>query len=317
MALQQKIMNDSNTFDVIIIGAGPSSFSASIYLANAGYKVAYIEKNVPGGRLVNIPLIVNYPGFKQISGADLALNMYEQAEASGVIAIFGEVTQIGQYKNYHVVYTSDGATRYTKALVLATGMLENKLMAKNAEEYEHKGVSYCAICDGVFAKDKDVIVIGGGDSALSNALYLSKICKQVYVVVRRDQFRAKYVQQEQLSQVENIQVIFNSNVVTVLGDGNKVTGVEIKNNQTNEVKQINCDYIFNYTGSKPSNQYIIDKSILDENNKIIHNEKMETTIPGLYAIGDVTNNQYQQITIAVANGTVAALNIINYLNNWK
>ena len=101
MALQQKIMNDSNTFDVIIIGAGPSSFSASIYLANAGYKVAYIEKNVPGGRLVNIPLIVNYPGFKQISGADLALNMYEQAEASGVIAIFGEVTHINQYKNYY------------------------------------------------------------------------------------------------------------------------------------------------------------------------------------------------------------------------
>ena len=133
--------------------------------------------------------------------------------------------------------------------------------------------------------------------------------------MRRDQFRAKYVQQEQLSQVENIQVIFNSNVLTVLGDGNKVTGVEIKNNQTNEVKQINCDYIFNYTGSIPSNQYITDKSILDENNKIIHNEKMETTIPGLYAIGDVTNNQYQQITIAVANGTVAALNIINYLNN--
>lgn len=317
MGLQHKMMSDSNTYDVIVIGAGPSSFATCIYLGNAGYKVAYIEKNIPGGKLVNIPLITNYPGYKQISGADLALNMYEHAQKMGVISLFGEVSQIDQYLNYHVVYTTDGAIRYTKALVIATGTVENKLEAKDANKYEHKGVSYCAICDGALAKDKDVIVTGSGDLALTNAIYLSKFCKQIYLIVSNDQFRVKQFDLNLLKQANNIKVVFNSLVDTVLGDDNKVTGAIIKDINTNKQQTIDCSYIFNYTGSIPATNYLRNTKLLDNDGNVVHNQKMETNVPGIYAIGDVTNNQFKQITIAVSDGTIAALNIQQYLRNWK
>ncbi len=317
MALQHKMMCDSNTFDVIIIGAGPSSFAACIYLSNAGYKVAYIEKNIPGGKLVNIPFINNYPGYKQISGADLALNMYEQAQETGAISLFGEVSQIDQYLNYHVVYTTDGTTRYCKALIIASGRIENKLDANDADKYENKGISCCAICDGALAKDQDVIVVGDSDSALSNAIYLSKICKQVNLIVRNDQFHVKDFDINLLEQIDNINVVFNSLVDTVLGDGTKVSGVIIKNLNNNEQQTIPCSYIFNYIGSIPATKYLLNTKLLDQSGYVIHNQKMETNIPGIYAIGDVTNNQFKQITTAVSDGTIAALNIIKYLNSWK
>lgn len=315
MGLQNKMMCDSNTFDVIIIGAGPSSFATCIYLDIAGYKVAYIEKNIPGGKLVNIPLITNYPGYKQISGADLALNIYEQAQKVGVISLFGEVSQIVQYLNYHVVYSADGAKRYTKALVIDTGTVENKLEAKDANKYEHKGVSYCAICDGPLTKDKDVIVIGSGDLALSNAIYLSKICNQVYLVVRLDQFRLKYFDLNLLKQTNNIKIIFNSLVDTILGDGNKVTGAIIKDVNTNNQQTIGCSYIFNCTSLTPATNYLRNTKLLDRDGNVLYNQKMKTNVSGIYAIGDVTNNQFKQITIVISDGTIAALNIVEYLNN--
>ena len=317
MSLQHKMMCDSNTFDVIIIGAGPSSFAACIYLSNAGYKVAYIEKNIPGGKLVNIPFINNYPGYKQISGADLALNMYEQAQKAGAISLFGEVSQIDQYLNYHVVYTTDGAIRYCKSLIIASGTIENKLDAKDADKYKNKGISCCAICDGVLAKDQVVIVVGSSDSALNNAIYLSKICKQVNLIVRYNQFHVKDFDINLLKQMNNINVIFDSSLDTILGDETKVTGAIIKNLNTNQQQTISCSYIFNYIGSIPATKYLSNTKLLDQNGYVIHNQKTETSIPGVYAIGDVSNNQFKQITIAISDGTTAALNIIEYLNKWK
>ena len=318
MPLQHKMMCDSNTFDVVIIGGGPSSLSASIYIAAAGYKVAYIEKNVPGGKLVNIVHnITNYPGFKSISGPDLALQMYEQAQQSGAISLFGEVSQIDQYLNYHVVYTTDGATRYAKALIIATGMNENKLIAKDADKYENKGISYCAMCDGGLAKDRDVIVFGNGDSALDNAIYLSKICKHIYLVVKYDKLNLQHSDINVLKQANNIEIIYNSTIDTVLGDGNKVTGAIIKDVNTNEQKKINCSCIFNFTGLNPATDFIKNTKLLDDKHFIIHNQKMETSIPGIYAIGDVCNNQFKQIPTAVNDGSVAGLNIIQYLKSWK
>ena len=318
MPLQHKMMCDSNTFDVIIIGGGPSSLAASIYIATAGYKVAYIEKNVPGGKLVNqVNNITNYLGFKSISGPDLALQMYEQAQESGAISLFGEVSQIDQYLNYHVVYTTDGATRYAKALVIATGMNENKLIAKDADKYENKGVSYCAMCDGSLAKDRDVIVVGNGDAAFYNAIYLSKICKHVYLIAKYDQLNLQHSDINVLKQTNNIEIIYNSIVDAVLGDGNKLTGAIIKDVNTNKQKTIDCSYIFNFTGLNPATDFIKNTKLLDDKHFVIHNQKMETSIPGIYAIGDVSNNQFKQIIIAVNDGSVAGMNIIQYLKTWK
>ena len=318
MALQHKMMCDSNTFDVIIIGGGPSSLSASIYIAAAGYKVAYIEKNVPGGKLVNIlNNITNYPGFKSVSGPDLALQMYEQAQQLGAISLYGEVSQIDQYLNYHVVYTTDGAIRYAKALIIATGMNENKLIAKHADKYENKGISYCAMCDGSLAKDRDVIVVGNGDSALINATYLSKICKHIYLVVKYDQLDLKYSDINALKQANNVEIVYNSIIDTILGDGNKLTGAIIKDMNTNQQKTIDCALVFNFTGTNPATDFIKNPKLLDDKHFVIHNQKMETSIPGIYAIGDVCNNQLKQITTAVNDGSVAGLNIIQYLKTWK
>ena len=318
MPLQHKMMCDSNTFDVIIIGGGPGSLAASIYIAAAGYKVAYIEKNVPGGKLVNqVKNITNYPGFKSISGPDLALQMYEQAQESGAISLFGEVSQIDQYLNYHVVYTTDGATRYAKALVIATGMNENKLTAKDADKYENKGVSYCAMCDGSLAKDRDVIVVGNGDAAFYNAIYLSKICKHVYLVAKYDQLNLQHSDINVLKQTNNIEIVYNSIVDVVLGDGNKLTGAIIKDVNTNKQKTIDCSYTFNFTGLNPATDFIKNTKLLDDKHFVIHNQKMETSVPGIYAIGDVANNQFKQIIIAVNDGSVAGMNIIQYLKTWK
>lgn len=315
MGLETRIVTDENKFDVLIIGSGPASFSCAIYLCRAGLKVGYIEKNVPGGRLVNISIIENYPGFKQIDGASLALNMYEQAEAVGAIPIFGEVRQIGTYQDYKVVYTTDGVTRYCKYLVIATGTSSKTLELDEVPKLTGHGISYCAICEGSLAKGQDVVVIGGGDSAVSNAIYLSRICNKVYLIHRRDQFRARESFVAQLEKHPNIELVMNSEVIEFLGD-KKLSGVRVKN-KDNSIKEIACTFAFIYIGASPNNSFIKDKTMLDKDGFIIHNEFMQTSDPQIYAIGDISNKHYQQITVAVGNGTIAALNIIEDLNKTK
>lgn len=316
MGLETRIVTDENKFDVLIIGSGPAGFSCAIYLSRAGFKVGYIEKNVPGGRLVNIPIIENYPGYKQISGATLALNMYEQAEAAGAIPIFGEVNQIGTYQDYKVVYTSDGNTRYCKYLVIATGTSSKTLELDEVPKLTGHGISYCAICEGSLAKGQDVVVIGGGDSAVSNAIYLSRICHKIYLIHRRNEFRAKDVFVKQLVEHKNIELVLNSEIIQFLGD-KKLEGVKIRNKQDNSIKQINCTFAFIYIGSTPNNSFIKDKTMLDKEGYIIHNQFNQTNDPQIYVIGDLANKRYQQVTVATGDGTIAALNIIEALNKTK
>lgn len=317
MGLDIRIVNDSNLYDVLIVGGGPSCMAACIYLCRAGLKVGYIEKNVPGGRLVNIANIENYPGFSRISGPDLALKMYEQVDQLGAVLLYGEVTGIDKYENYQVVYTNDGATRYCYSLIIASGTVNNKLEAINADKYENRGVSYCAICDGSLAKGKDVVVIGGGNSALSNAIYLAKIANNVHIIHRRDQFRGDDELVKQLAKYENIHLVLDSVVEEVVGNEKQVTGVKIKNVKTNAITDLSCSFVFIYIGSKPSTGFIKDKTMLNENGYIIHNEKMETPRKGVYAIGDVSQNNYNQISQCIGEGTIAALNIMKYLDQIK
>ncbi|WEK83043.1 MAG: FAD-dependent oxidoreductase [Mycoplasma sp.] len=315
MGLETRVVNDSNSWDALVIGGGPAAFSACIYLSRAGFKTAYIEKNVPGGRLVNIALIENYAGFSSISGADLALKMYQQAEGLGIQPIFGEVDSIDRYEDYHVVHTTDGVTRYCKVLIIATGTISNKLPAIDAEKYENKGVSYCAKCDGALAKGKEVYVVGGGDSAVTNAIYLSKICKKVTLVHLRGDFRAQKEYVEQLKKLPNCEIITCDEITKVYGDGEKVTDIDVTCKQENVTTKYKCDYIFVYIGSKPSTNFIKDPKLLGEAGYVKHDCYMATEVPGLYAVGDVSGSDYQQISVAVGQGTMAALNAIKYLNS--
>ncbi len=317
MGLEARLTSEQNKFDALIIGGGPAAFSASIYLSRAGYKTAYIEKNVPGGRLVNIATIENYAGFKHITGADLALKMYEQVDALGVEPIYGEVTMIDYKNGDHIVYTSDGQTRYAKVLLIATGTISNKLPAIDAEKYENKGVSYCAKCDGSLAKGKEVFVVGGGDSAVTNAIYLSKICKKVTLVHRRNNFRAQKEYLEQLKTIKNCEIITCGEITRVYGNGNEVTAVDITCKDENVTTKYDCGYVFVYIGAKPSTGFIKDKTLLNEHGYMLHDCYMATSVPGLYAVGDVSDSDYQQISVAVGQGTIAALNAIKYLSKSK
>lgn len=316
MPIYTNIANDSNTYDVIIVGAGPAGLTAAIYLRRANYKVAFIEKDIPGGKIVNTPVVENYPGVGVIKGADLALNMYQQAIDLNAQYIYGNVTGFDKQNKYFVVFTEDGVTRFAKALIIATGTTDNKLGLKNEKDFEGKGISHCAICDGSFTKQKDVIVVGSGNGALSNALYLSQLANKVYMVNRSDKFKDSQNFLDKISKKENIEIFYNSEVTELIGT-NKLESVKITSKIDNSIRQLNVSHVFVYVGSNPSTSFITNNKLLNENHTVAVDNNMQTSEPGLFAIGDVNKIRVRQITVATSDGTVAALNAINYLERWE
>ncbi len=316
MPVYKDTSNDSNTYDALIIGAGPAGLTAAIYLCRAQYKVGFIEKDVPGGKIVNTPRVENYPGAGKTDGADLALKMYQQAIDLGAQYIYGNVSNFDSNGRYFRVYTEDGVTRYCKTLLIASGTTENKLDLPNEKELEGKGVSHCAICDGSFTQDKNVAIVGSGAGALGNALYLSSIAKHVYMLNRSEQYKDKQDFLKQIATKENVSISYNTKVTKLIGQ-DKLEAIEVTDSKTNETKKLDVSYLFVYVGSNASTDFITDKSIIRENGTIAVNENMQTSIPGLYAIGDVNKIKVRQITVACADGTIAALNAVNYLEKWK
>lgn len=315
MPIYTNTANDSNTYDVLIIGAGPAGLTAAIYLKRANYKVAFIEKDVPGGKIVNTPVVENYPGAGKIQGADLALNMYQQAVDLGAQYIYGNVSSFEKQDRYFVVFTDDGVTRFCKALIIATGTTENKLNLPNEKEFEGKGISHCAICDGSFAKGKDVAVVGSGNGALGNALYLSTIADHIYMINRSEKYKDSQSFLDQLSKKENIEYFYNSEITELIGDG-KLRSIKITSKDGSS-KNLPVSFVFVYVGSNASTSFVSDQEIINENGTIKVNQNMETSIPGLYAIGDVNKIRVRQITVAASDGTIAALNAISYLERWE
>ncbi|MDR0825992.1 MAG: FAD-dependent oxidoreductase [Mycoplasmataceae bacterium] len=310
MPLETLTQSDSNTFDILIIGGGPAALTAAIYGRYANMKVGFVEKDVPGGKIVNIPKIINYPGFSQISGADLALNMYNQAVALGAQYIYGNVVNISMKHGYHVAFLDNGVNYFGKACIIATGITNKKLNIPGEDQYNRKGISYCAICDGTLTKDKIVAVVGNNCEALDDVLYLSSIATQVYLI-NKDKELPSCLESEGIKNNAKIKILNDTTCTQIKGDDNKVTELVVTTaGKTNSFK---VEYVFINDGSKGNDSFIDNLSITDEEGNITVDQDKMTKIKGLYAIGDISKNRNRQITTATSDGTIASLSAIKYI----
>jgi thioredoxin reductase (NADPH) len=298
-------------YDVIVIGAGPAGMTAAIYAKRAGLDVAMLEYNAPGGKMVKTFEIENYPSFININGADLSYKMFEQTQALGAEYLYGDVVDLidGDIKT---IITEDGSEYKASVVIIATGTKERLLNIPGEEKFTSKGVSYCAVCDGAFFKDKTVVVIGGGNSALEESLYLAQFVKKLYVVIRRDVFRADELVQEKVMENPKIEIIKKHIPIEILGD-DKVNGIILENVDTKERVTLETDGIFPYIGADPNTSFVKDLGITDENGYILVNEEMETDIKGIYGAGDCNVKTLRQIVTATSDGAIAAQNAFHYI----
>lgn len=291
--------------DLVIIGSGPAGLSAAVYAKRAMIDCIVIEKEFEsGGQIVNTERIDNYLGFYGTNGFDLAEKFREHAEALEVPFLDGEVKRIVTKPDCKEVYLEDDTVIRTDAVIIATGARHRLLGIPGEKEFAGAGVSYCAICDGMFFKNREVAVVGGGDTALGDVLYLSKICKKVYLIHRRDEFRAAKSLQNQLRRTENIEFMPYSEVTAIRGTGN-VNEIEVFQNQTQEARRMKIDGIFIAIGMDPVNEFVKDIVQIDNNGYIVAKEDCRTNIPKLYAAGDIRSKSLRQVVTAVSDGAVA------------
>lgn len=305
-------------YDVAVIGAGPGGMTAALYGARANLKVAMIDRGVYGGQMNNTAEVENYPGFPSIMGPELGEKMYQSTTKQGVDFVYGDVQGIevsGQDRIVKMENEDDNIL--AKAVIIATGSDNRKLGIPGEEEYSGKGVSYCAVCDGAFFKDEDVIVVGGGDSAVSEGLYLANVTNNVNVVHRRDQLRAEKILQDRAFKNPKMNFTWNSEVTEIVGDENKMTGVKVHNKKTGEDKVVDAAGAFIYIGNIPNSKPFQDLGITDKDGWVITNDKMETSVPGIYAIGDVRQKELRQIITAVGDGGIAGQNAFEYIETLK
>ena len=272
-------------YDVIIIGAGPAGMTAALYAARANLNTLLLERGIPGGQMNNTAEVENYPGFDSILGPDLALKMYDGINQFGVKHGYGNVVEVKDHHDYKEVITDD-ASYEAKVVIIATGCEHRNLEVPGEAEYSGRGVSYCAVCDGAFFRNKKLIVVGGGDSAVEEAIYLTQFADEVKIVHRRDTLRAQKIIQDRAFANEKISFIWDSVVEEIKGDDQKVTGVQIKNVKTGETYEEAADGVFIYVGLVPLTQAFTSLGITDDAGWILTDERMQTKIPGILACGD-------------------------------
>jgi thioredoxin reductase (NADPH) len=303
-----------NNYDLIILGSGPAGLTSAIYAKRAGLSVAIIERGIPGGQMNNTMEIENYPGVGIVLGPDLSNKMYSDMQEVGDIEeIYEEVINLKKENGLFKIITN-GNIYTSKTVIIGTGSNPKKLDIEGETKYNGRGVSYCAICDGAFFKDKNVIVIGGGDSAIEEALYLSDIVKNVTIIHRRESLRAKDYLQKKAFKKANISFLWNTIPISIKGDNKEVTSLEVKNVKENKEFSIQTDGVFIYVGMDPNNFFVSKElNILEDNGFVITNELMETMVGGLYAIGDIRDKKLRQITTAVGDGAIAAQEAYNFI----
>ena len=296
-------------YDIVIIGAGPAGLTAAIYALREKKKIVILEKETIGGKITSSSNVENYPGFKSISGMDLANNLYEQVINLGGKIKIEEVVKIEEGKIKKVI--TDENEYEAKSIIIASGSKYKKLGLENEEDLIGNGISFCTVCDGAFYKDKIVCVIGGGNSAIINAVYLSQICQKVYLIVRKENLKGDKLVINSLEHKENIEIIYNANVIKYITENDELTGVLIKQEKNEE--KIEVDGVFLAIGQIPEIDYTNNLINLNTEKYIISNEDCKTNIKGIFVAGDVREKKVRQLTTAVSDGTIAALNALNYL----
>ena len=300
--------------DLIIIGAGPAGLSACLYASRAGLNVLMLDSGAPGGKLNVSAEIENWPGQKKKTGPELAYEMYEHALSFGGQQAFGEVIKIIDHEDYKEVVTTDN-TYQAKAVLIATGTKERKMQILMEDELTGHGVSYCAVCDGPFFKDEEVAVIGGGNSALEEAIYLTKFVSKVHLIVRRDVFRADKIIQDHVYANEKIEIHFLKKPHHLIEKDGKVDKLALEDSKTGEISELAVKGVFPFVGLDPITNFVSDLGICDEHGYIITDETMKTKVPGIYAAGDVRQKILRQVVTAANDGAVAGQQIAHYLES--
>ncbi|HEK9997597.1 TPA: thioredoxin-disulfide reductase [Streptococcus equi subsp. zooepidemicus] len=301
-------------YDTLIIGSGPAGMTAALYAARSNLRVGIIEQGAPGGQMNNTSDIENYPGYDHISGPELSLKMYEPLEKFKVENIYGIVQRVEDCGDYKRVYTED--THYdTKTVIVATGAKHRLLGIAGEEEYTSRGVSYCAVCDGAFFRNQELLVVGGGDSAVEEAIYLTQFAKKVTIVHRRDQLRAQKILQERAFANEKLDFIWDSVVREIQGNDIKVSNVVIENVKTGQVTNHDFGGVFIYVGLIPVTQMVSELGITNQEGWIVTDDQMKTSIPGIFAVGDVRQKQLRQITTAVGDGAIAGQGVYHHIES--
>ena len=298
-------------YDTIIIGAGPAGMTAALYAARSNLKVALIEGGLPGGQMNNTSDIENYPGYANISGPELAEKMFEPLENLGVEHLYGFVETIENHGDVKKVITDDQEFE-TRTVIVATGSKHRLLGVPGEEELNSRGVSYCAVCDGAFFRDQDLLVVGGGDSAVEEAIFLTQFAKSVTIVHRRDELRAQKVLQDRAFANEKINFIWDSVVKEIKGE-NRVESVVIENVKTNQVTEHAFGGVFIYVGLDPVSEFTKDLQIQDESGWIVTDDHMKTSVAGVFAVGDVRQKDLRQVTTAVGDGAIAGQEAYKYI----
>jgi thioredoxin reductase (NADPH) len=300
-------MAQSDFYDLVIIGGGPGGLSAAIYAMRAAMKTVLVEKGITGGQVTMSDEVENYPGFTHISGAELSMKFTQHAQSYELEMISQEVTALDPGLDHHTVKLANGESLKAHAVILATGGSPKKLDVPGEREFYGKGVSYCATCDGFFFRGKTVVVVGGGDSAAEEALYLAKLCKKVYIAHRRDELRASKILQQRIFDDCNIEMLWNTVVTDIKAGSDGVERVGLKDTVTADTRELEVDGVFIFIGFIPNNELVPAGTRMNADGMVVTDERCQTNSPGVYVIGDLREKFARQIVLSAADGCTAAL----------
>ncbi|MFS0674235.1 thioredoxin-disulfide reductase [Ornithinibacillus sp. 179-J 7C1 HS] len=298
-------MSEEKIYDLIIAGAGPAGMTAALYASRANLDTLMIERGIPGGQMANTEDVENYPGYDHILGPDLSNKMFEHAKKFGAEYAYGDIKSVEDEGDYKVINAGSKVFK-TKALIIATGAQYKKLGIPGEEELGGRGVSYCAVCDGAFFKERELIVIGGGDSAVEEGVYLTKFASKVTIVHRREELRAQKILQQRAFDNEKVDFIWNTTAEKINGPEGKVSSVTLKDLVTGETYEKPADGVFVYIGMVPLSEPFKSLGITNDEGYVVTNDNMETAIPGIYAAGDIRDKKLRQIVTATGDGSIAA-----------
>lgn len=308
------LVTEERIYDVIIAGAGPAGMTAAVYTSRANLDTLMIERGIPGGQMANTEDVENYPGYESILGPDLSNKMFEHAKKFGAEYAYGDIKEVIDGKEYKTVVAGNKQFK-ARTVIITTGAQYKKLGAPGEEELGGRGVSYCAVCDGAFFKEKELVVIGGGDSAVEEGVYLTRFAKKVTIVHRREELRAQKILQQRAFDNDKIDFIWNTTVKSINDKDGKVGSVTLFNKETDEEYNHAIDGVFIYIGMLPLSKPFESLGITNKEGYIETNENMETKIPGVFAAGDIREKQLRQIVTATGDGSIAAQAAQHYIEN--